>query len=97
MSISLFASSNSGSAWQAMESWRAKQRQFTDDFEAFNTNLVSTLSDAFTSTNDGLFEITVKKALAAAKARADERAKLKGAADLSGSLAALGGNLDLSV
>ena len=95
MAISLFAqrSTGLGSAWREMESWRAKQKQFTADFEAYNTNLVSTLGNVFTANNDGLNEITVRKALAAAQVRAAERAKLQGSPDLN----SLARGLDLSV
>ena len=75
MAISVLAPSTPGSAWREMEAWRAKQKQFTADFEASNTSLVSTLTNTFSSSNDGLFEITVKKAVAAARVRAAERAK----------------------
>jgi hypothetical protein len=37
---------------------------------------VSALTNTFSSTNDGLFEITVRKAVAAAQQRANDRAKL---------------------
>ena len=95
MSISLFAqrSTGLGSAWRDMEAWRAKQQQFTADFEAYNNNLVSTLGNVFTANNDGLNEITVRKALAAAQVRAAERAKLNGSDDLS----SLTRGLDFSV
>jgi hypothetical protein len=76
MSISLFGRSGAVPAWKQMENWHAKQKQFAADFEANNTNLVSALSDTFMSTNDGLFEITVRKAVAAAQQRAAYRASL---------------------
>ncbi len=68
--------SGGGSAWQQMQSWHAKQKQYTADFHAYNTNLVSTLTNTFSSTNDGLFEITVRKAISAARERAAARASL---------------------
>ena len=76
--MSLFAQSMSGagSAWRQMQDWHAKQKQFAADFEATNTGLVSALTNTFSSTNDGLFEITVRKAVAAAQQRAAERASL---------------------
>jgi hypothetical protein len=83
MAISLFAQRATGSAWREMESWRAKQKQFTADFEAYNTSLVSTLGNTFSASNDGMIEITVRKALAAAQVRAAERAKLNGSTNLS--------------
>ena len=58
-----------------MQDWHAKQKQFAADFEAANTTLVSALTTTFSSTSDGLFEITVRKAVAAARERAGERAK----------------------
>ena len=61
-----------------MENWRAKQKQFTAEFESFNGSLVSTLANTFASANDGGIELTVRKAMAAAQQRADARAKLKG-------------------
>ena len=77
MSISLFSQNvpGAGSAWKAMETWRAKQKQFTDDFEAFNMNFASRLSGAVSAASDGLFEITVRRAIANAQRRADERVK----------------------
>lgn len=78
MAISLFSTSTfgTGAAWREAEAWRAKQKQHTADFEAFNTSLVSTLTSTSSAANDGLIEITVRKALAAAQQRAAERAKL---------------------
>jgi hypothetical protein len=78
MAISLFSTSRfgTGAAWREAEAWRAKQKQHTADFEAFNTSLVSTLTTASSSANDGLIEITVRKAMAAAQQRAAERARL---------------------
>ena len=70
------ASSGAGAAWRQMQDWHAKQKQFAADFEATNTSLVSALTNTFSSTNDGLFEITVRKAVAAAQQRASERAQL---------------------
>ncbi len=70
--MSMFVQNRPASAWQQMENWRAKQKQFTADFEAFNSNLVSTLTTAFSSANEGMIEIT----MAAAQQRASERAKL---------------------
>lgn len=61
-----------------MESWRAKHKQNTADFEALNGGLVSTLANVFSSANDGGIEITVRKAMAAAKVRAAARAKQNG-------------------
>jgi hypothetical protein len=80
MAISLFSTSTfgngTGAAWREAEAWRAKQKQHTADFEAFNTSLVSTLTSTSSAAKDGLIEITVRKALAAAQQRATERAKL---------------------
>ncbi len=36
----MFVQRASGSAWQQVQNWHAKQKQFTADFEAFNINLV---------------------------------------------------------
>ena len=79
----MFVQRASGSAWQQMQNWHAKQKQFTADFEAFNTNLVSTLTNTFSSANDGVFELTVRKAVAAARQRASERASRSGGVDFS--------------
>ena len=76
MAISLFGQSTIGSAWKEMEAWRAKQRQFTDQAEAVTASLTASLTSAFTSSSDGLFELTVRKAVTAARQRAAERAKL---------------------
>ncbi len=76
MPISLFSQSGAVPAWKQMQDWHAKQKQFAADFEATNTSLVSALTNTFSSTNDGLFEITVRKAVAAAQQRANDRAKL---------------------
>ena len=75
MSLFVQGSSGTGSAWREMQNWHAKQKQFAADFEAANTSLVSALTNTFSSSNDGLFEITVRKALASAKERASARAK----------------------
>ena len=77
MAISLFGQSGTGSAWREMETWRAKQKQFAADSEAVNATLSSTLMTTFSSSNDGMIELTVRKALAAARQRAGERAKLQ--------------------
>jgi hypothetical protein len=60
-----------------MEAWRAKQKQFTADFDAANASLTSALTSTFSSSNDGHIELTVRKALAAARQRANERAQLQ--------------------
>ena len=78
MAISLFSQSGSGVAWRQMQDWHAKQKQYAADFEAANSGLVSALTDTFASSSDGLFEITVRKALAAARERASARAKQNG-------------------
>jgi hypothetical protein len=72
-------SSSGPSAWKQMEAWRAKQKQHLADQQALNDGLLSAVMDTFSATSDGLIEITVRKALAAAQQRAAERAaKLKG-------------------
>ena len=75
MAITLFGQSTTGSAWKQMEAWRAKQRQFTDEAEAVTASVAATLTSVFTSSSDGLFELTVRRAVAAAQQRAAERAK----------------------
>jgi hypothetical protein len=69
-------SSGIGSAWREMEAWRAKQKQYTAEAQALNEGVLSAVMDTFSSRNDGLIEITIRKALAAARQRAAERAKL---------------------
>ena len=78
MAISLFSQSGAGAAWRQMQDWHAKQKQYAADFEATNSGLLSALTDTFSSSSDGLFEITVRKALASAKERASARAKQNG-------------------
>ena len=76
MSISLFSQTGKISAWKQMESWHAKQKQYTAEFENQNTALMSAIGGSFTSFSDGLMEITMNKAVAAAQQRVAARMAL---------------------
>ncbi len=79
MSISLFPSSGSGAAaWQDLQNWRAKRNAASSDFESSSTILMTTLAGATSSSSDGLIEITMRKAVAAARQRVSERIALMG-------------------
>ena len=78
MSMFVQRAAGPGSAWKEMEAWRARQKQFTAEFQALNDGVLSAVMGTFTAQNDGLIELTVRKALAAAQQRAAERAKLGG-------------------
>jgi hypothetical protein len=81
--MSMFVQSSSiGSAWKQMEAWRAKQRQYTAEFQATSESLLTTMMSAFTAQNDSMIELTVQKAVAAAQQREIERASLGGGLDL---------------
>ena len=89
MAISLFSGGGSGmSAWKQMESWRAKQKDYTAQFESQANELMSALTTAFSTINDGRMQLTVNQAVAAAQQRVAEQTALSGDA-LSG--------IDLSV
>jgi hypothetical protein len=76
MSMFVQRASGPGSAWREMEAWRARQKQFTAEFESLASGVMSAVMSSFTASNDGAIELTVRKALAAAQVRAAERAKL---------------------
>jgi hypothetical protein len=78
MSMFVQRASTGLSAWKEMEAWRAKQKQHTAEFQALNDGLLSAVLDTFSARNDGQIELTVRKALAAARQRAEERARLSG-------------------
>jgi hypothetical protein len=61
-----------------MQSWHAKQRQFTAEFESLNSGLMSAITGSFSSTNEGLLEIVMNKAVESARQRVNERAAQSG-------------------
>ena len=78
MAISLFSQTSTMSAWKQMESWHAKQKEYTAQLENSTNDLMSALTTSFLSANDGLIQITVNRALAAARVRAAQRAAQQG-------------------
>ena len=78
MPISLFSQTSGMSAWKQMESWHAKQKEYTAQLESSTNDLMSALTTSFSSTNEGLIRITVNRALAAARVRAARRAAQQG-------------------
>jgi hypothetical protein len=78
MAISLFSQMSGMSAWKQMESWHAKQKEYTAQLESSTNDLMSALTTSFSSANDGLIQITVNRALAAARVRAAQRAAQQG-------------------
>ena len=77
MAISLFSQGGSGmSAWKQLESWRAKQQQYTAEFESQANQLMSALTTAFTAINECRIVLTVNKAVAAAQQRVAAQAAL---------------------
>jgi hypothetical protein len=77
MAISLFSQTSGMSAWKQMESWHAKQKEYTAQLESSTSELMSALNTSFSSANDGLIQITVNRAIAAAQVRAAQRAAQK--------------------
>jgi hypothetical protein len=82
VSISLFSQTSTMSAWQQMQDWHAKQREYSSQAESNATDLMSALTTSFSSVNDGLMQIIMNKAVASARQRVNERAAQSGV-DLS--------------
>jgi hypothetical protein len=78
MSISLFSQGSGMSAWQQMQNWHAKQKEYAADLESSTNDLMSALTTSFSSVNDGLMQITMNKAVAAAQQRVAERVAQSG-------------------
>ena len=84
MAISLFSGGGSGmSAWNQLESWRAKQKAYTAQFESQANELMSALTTAFSAINDGRIQLTVNQAVATAQKRVAEQSALGGGIDFS--------------
>jgi hypothetical protein len=72
------------SAWQQMQDWSAKQKEYTANAESASTDLMSALTTSFSSVNDGLMQIVMNKAVASARQRVNERlAQSNGGVDRS--------------
>ena len=78
MSISLFGSSSLPPAWKQMEDWHARQKQYTAELESSTSDLMSAIVGSASSTTEGMMEIIMNKAVAAARQHVNLRARQSG-------------------